>query len=43
MNDPILIEDIKRMLASEMRAAKKIKAIRALIARWTVASASNEL
>ena len=43
MNDPILIADIKRTLASEMRAAKKIKAIRALIIRWTSASTSNDL
>ena len=43
MNDPILLADIKIILNSDMKAGKKLKAIEALIIRWTVNENANQL
>jgi hypothetical protein len=43
MNDDVLIADIKIVLHSDMKAAKKLRAIKSLIERWTAAHFYREL
>ena len=43
MIDTVLLTAINRVLDSDMKASKKVKSIRALIARWTTAGISNAL
>tara|TARA_R110000796_G_scaffold222875_1_gene339084 strand:- start:1 stop:132 length:132 start_codon:yes stop_codon:yes gene_type:complete len=43
MIDTVLLAGIKRILASDMKAGKKLKRIESLIIRWTSASTSSEL
>jgi hypothetical protein len=43
MIDTVLLTAINRVLDSDMKASKKVKSIRALIVRWTIAGISNAL
>jgi|TARA_R110002074_G_scaffold372071_1_gene547403 hypothetical protein len=43
MIDTLLLVEIKRILACDMGASKKVKRIQSLIIRWTSASTSNDL